>query len=100
MLHFPDCRKIVDLVQRPLQLYFDNKATKLYCNSDKSSAKLKHIDIKFLVIKDKVQNHIVSIDSVSTFFYITDSLIKRLSPKVFLEHIAHMRMTSHDDILI
>jgi len=36
------------------------RSYKLYYNSDKSSAKSKHIDIKFLVIKDKVQNHIVS----------------------------------------
>jgi len=75
------------------------RAIELYCNSDKSSVKSNHIDIKFLVINDKVQNHIVSIDSVSTILNITDSLIKRLPLKVFLEHIAHMRMTSRDDIL-
>ena len=76
------------------------RSIELYCNSDKYSAKSKHIDIKFFIIKDKVQNHIVSIDSVRTILNITDPLIKGLSPKVFLEHIAHMRMASHDDILI
>ena len=43
------------------------RAIELYCNSDKSSAKSKHIDIKFLVINDKVQNHILSVDSVVLF---------------------------------
>jgi len=76
------------------------RATELYCNIDKSSAKLKHINIKFLVINDKVQNHIVSVDSVSTIFNIIDPLIKGLLPKVFLENIAHIGMASHDDILI
>jgi len=76
------------------------RVIELYCNSDKISAKSKHIDIKFLVIKDKVRNHIVSVNSVSTIFYITYSLIKGLPPKVFLEHIAHMRMASYDDILV
>ena len=76
------------------------RAIELYCNSDKSSAKSKHIDIKFLTINDKVRNHIVSIDSVSTILNITDPLIKGLPPKVFLKHIAHMGMVSHDDILI
>jgi len=71
-----------------------------YCNSDKNLAKSKHIDIKFLVINDKVQNHIVSVDSVRTILNITDPLIKGLSPKVFIEHIAHMRMTSHYGILV
>jgi len=76
------------------------RAIELYCNSDKSSAKSKYIDIKFLVIKDKVQNHIVSVDSVGTIFNIIDPLIKRLPPKVFLEHIARMRMAGHNDVLI
>jgi len=66
------------------------RAIKLYCNSDKSSVKSKHIDIKFLVIKNKVRNHIVSVDSVSIIFNITDPPIKGLSLKVFLKHIAHM----------
>ena len=77
------------------------RAINLYYNSDKSSAKSKHIDIKFLVINDKVQNHIFCLfDSDDTILNITDPLIKGLSPKVFLEHIAHMGMTSHYDILI
>ena len=34
------------------------------------------------------------------FFNITDPLIKGLPPKVFLEHIAHIGMANHNDILI
>ena len=44
------------------------RVIELYCNSDKSLVKLKHIDIKFLVNNGKVQNHIVSVDSVGTIF--------------------------------
>ena len=76
------------------------RVIELYCNSDKSSAKSKHIDIKFLIINDKVRNHIVSVDSISTILNITDSFIKGLPPKIFLEHIAHMGMASHDDIMV
>ena len=91
---------MVDLVRGHYSYTVTIRVIELYCNSDKSSAKSKHIDIKFLVIEDKVQNHIVSFDSIDTIFNITDSLIKRLSPKVFLEHIAHMGMASYDDILV
>ena len=76
------------------------RAMGLYCNSAKSSAKLKHIDIKFFVIMDKVRNRIVSIDSDSIILNITDPLTKKLLPKVFLDHITHMGMASHDDILV
>ena len=90
----------MDLVERLLQLNCDNKSYGALCYSDKSSAKSKHIDIKFLVINDKVRNHILSVDSESTILNITDSLLKGLSPKVFLEHIAHMGIASHDNILV
>ena len=91
MLHFSDYRKMVNLVYT-----VTIKVIELYCNSDKSSVKSKHVDIKFLVVNDKVRNHILSVDSVSTILNITDPLIKGLPPKVFLEHIAHMGMASHD----
>ena len=80
----------MDLVERQLQLHYD----------DKSSTKSKYIDIKFLVINNKVRNHIVSVDNVSTILNITDSLIKGLSPKIFLEHIAYMGLASPGDIMI
>ena len=86
---------MVDLVKYTVTI----RAINLYCNSDKSSAKSKNFNIKFLIIKDKIRNHIVSVDSVSIIFKIIDPLIKRLPPKVFLEHIAHKEMAS-DDILV
>ena len=54
--------QLVDLVERPLQLYCDNRAAELYCKSDKSLARSRHIDIKFLVVKDRVRNNTVSVD--------------------------------------
>ena len=92
--------QLVDLVERPLQLYCDNRAAELYCKSDKSSARSRHIDIKFLVVKDRVRNNIVSVDSISTSLNIADPLTKGLPSKVFLEHVAHMGMANPNDILI
>ena len=76
---------MVDLVERPLQLHCDNKATDLYYKSDKSSIGSRHIDIKFLVVKDRVRNNIVSVDCISTSLNITDPLTKGPPPKVFLD---------------
>jgi len=86
--------------KRSLQLYCDNRVVKHYCKSDKISTRSRHIDIKFLVVKYRIRNHIVSVDSVCTILNITNPLTKELSPKVFLDHIAHMGMASPDDILI
>ena len=51
-------------------------------------SKSKHIDIKFLVIKEKVQNRLMSIEYISTELVIADPLTKGLPPKVFKEHVA------------
>jgi len=91
--------QLMDLVKRPLQLYCDNRAAELYCKSDKSSVIETH-RIKFLVIKDRVRNNIVSVDNISTSHNIADQLTKRLPSKVFLEHVAHMGMTNPNDILV
>ena len=65
---------LLDLIKTSLQLYRDNRAPKLYCKNDKSLARSRNIDIKFLVIKYRVQNHIMFVDCISTMFNITDSL--------------------------
>ena len=81
----------MNLVERSLQLYCDNRVAKIYCKSDKSLEGSRHIDTMFLVIKDRVQNSIVSLDSISTILNVADSLTKGMPSKVFFEYIAHMR---------
>ena len=46
--------RIVDGIQRPLKLYCDNKSAVMYSNNNRSLTKSKHIDIKFLVMKERV----------------------------------------------
>jgi len=46
---------VVDDIEKPLKIYCDNNSTMFYSNNNKSSTKLKHIDIKFLVVKERVQ---------------------------------------------
>ena len=85
---------------RPLKLYCDNKSAVLYSNNNKSSIKSKHIEIKFLVIKERVQAKQISIEHIGTNSMIADPLTKGLPPKTFLEHVAHMGITLLEDILI
>ena len=47
--------RIVDGIERPLRIKCDNKAVELYSNN-KNSSKSKHIDLKFLVVKERVQS--------------------------------------------
>jgi hypothetical protein len=51
--------RIVDTVKLSLKLYCDNSSVVLYSNNNMSSSKFKHIDIKFLVVKERVQSGLI-----------------------------------------
>ena len=72
----------------------------LYSNSNKSSNKSKHIAIKFLVVKERIQSGDLSIEHLGTTSMIADPLTKGLPPKVFHEHVAHMGVEPNFDSLI
>ena len=88
--------QIVEGIERPLKLYCDNKSVVLYSNNNRSSTKSKHIDIKFLVVKERVQSGQISIEHLGTNAMIADSLTKGLPPKVFHEHTAHMGILNYE----
>ena len=89
---------IVDCIERPLKLFCDNKSAVMYSNNNRSSTKSKHIDIKFLVVKERVQSGQLSIEHIGTNSMVADPLTKGLPPKVFHEHTARMGVMSLEDI--
>jgi len=89
--------KIMESIERPLKLYCDNKSAVLYSNNNRSSTKSKHIDIKFLVVKERVQSGQISIEHLGTNSMIADPLTKGLPPKVFHEHVAHMGVLQFEE---
>ena len=89
--------RILKGIERPLRLYCDNKSAVLYSNNNRSSSKSKHIDIKFLVVKERVQSGQIYIKHIGTNSMIADPLTKGLPPKVFHEHTAHMGVVMHED---
>ena len=92
--------QILEEIERPLNLYCDNKSVVLYSNNNRSSTKSKHIDIKFLVVKEMVQSGQISIEHLGTNSMIADPLTKGLPPKVFHEHVAHMGVLQFEESLV
>ena len=72
---------VVDSIERSLKLFYDNKLVVLYSNNNRSSTKSKHIGIKFLVIKERVQSGQVSIEYIGTNSMVVGLLTKGLPPK-------------------
>ena len=48
--------RILEGVKRPIKIFCDNKSAILYFNNNRSSTKSKHIEIKFFVVKERVQS--------------------------------------------
>ncbi|RDY08209.1 hypothetical protein CR513_07575, partial [Mucuna pruriens] len=68
--------RVVDDIERPVKIYCDNNLAVLYSNNNRSSTKLKFIDIKFLVVKERVQNKQIFIEHIGTSFLLADPLTK------------------------
>ena len=49
--------RVVDFIQRPLKLYCDNDSAMKFSNNNKSSRNLKFVALKFLVVKERVQEN-------------------------------------------
>ena len=91
---------IVDDIEIPLRINYNNNATKLYSKNNINSSKSKHIDLKFLVVKKRVQCFQMSIEHTSTNFMIADLLNKGVPPKVFHEHMACMGVVHLGDMIM
>jgi hypothetical protein len=81
---------VVDSIERPLKLYYDNKPAVLYAYNNKKTKAVKHINIMFYVVKEKIQDQTISLEHISTKKMITDPLMKGLPPSVFREHLVGM----------
>jgi hypothetical protein len=81
---------VVDNISRPLTIYCDNKSVVFFLSNNKSSDTAKHIDIKYFVVKDRVQDQTVEIELISTKQMLADLLTKDLPPNIFRDHVAGM----------
>ena len=86
--------RVVDSISRPLRIYCDNSAAVLMTRNNKSGSQSKHIDIKYLAIRERIKDKKVVIEYVSTQLMIDDPLIKSMSPFRFKDHVERMRLGS------
>ena len=81
---------VVDSIAIPLRIYCDNTAIVFFSKNGKFSSGSKHIDLKYLVVKERVQKQQVSIENIRTTLMVVDPLTKGLPPKAYLEHVMRM----------
>ena len=86
--------RVVDSISKPLRLYCDNSAVVFMAKNNKSGSCSKHIDIKYLAIRERVKEKKVVIEHVSTELMIADPLTKGMPPMKFKDHVEKMGIGS------
>ena len=86
--------QVVDSISKPLRIYYNNFAAVFLAKNNKSVSRSKHIDIKYLAIREHVKLNKVAIEHITTRLMITDPLTKELPPKAYKEHVGHMGLSS------
>lgn len=79
--------RVLDTISKPLKIYCDNVTIIFLSKNDRYSKAVKHIDMKYLSVKEQVQNKKVAIEHISTSLNITDPLTKGIPPSTFSKHI-------------
>ncbi|GJT62849.1 retrovirus-related pol polyprotein from transposon TNT 1-94 [Tanacetum coccineum] len=82
--------RIVDTICRLLKIFCDNSATVFFSKNNKSRNGSKHIDIKYLKVRDHVGRKEVSIVHINIESMIVDPMTKGLSAKVFQDHVTRI----------
>ena len=62
--------------------------------NNKSGSRSKHINIKYLAIREHIKLNKVAIEHITTRLMIADPLTKGLPPKAYKEQVEHMRLNS------
>ncbi|KAL0431343.1 UNVERIFIED_CONTAM: Secreted RxLR effector protein [Sesamum radiatum] len=82
--------RIMDSISRPLRIFSDNSAAVFMAKNNKSGSRSKHIDIKYLAIRERVKEGKVVIEHISTKLMLADPLTKGMPLKNFKDHVARM----------
>jgi hypothetical protein len=81
---------VVDNIEKLLKIYCDNEPAVQYSYNNKKSDAFKHINIRYYVVKEKIQDHTICLEHINTKKIFADPLTKDLSPNVFKEHVSDM----------
>ena len=79
--------RVVDSIFRSLRIYCDNSTTVFMAKNNKYNSRNKHIDIKYLAIRECVKEKTVVIEHISIKLMIVDHLTKGMPPLKFKDHV-------------
>ena len=91
----------MDSISKPLTIYNDNSVAVCFSKNNKRSSGSKHMHIKYLVVREKIQELQTSIVHIATKEMIVDPLTKGLPPKFLRSMLlicTHMGLVENCDV--
>ena len=85
--------RIMDSISRPLSIYCGNSTAVFMTKNNKSGSQSKHIDIKYLAIRERVQERKMVIEHISIELMIADPLTKGMPLLKFKDHVVNMGLS-------
>ena len=77
---------------KPVTVFEDNQPCICLVNENRISQRIKHIDIKYLFIRDHIKNNNLKVQWISTEDQIADVLTKPLTAISFKKHVRNMKL--------
>ena len=84
----------VDSISRPLRIYCNNSTIVFMAKNNKSGILIKHINIKYLAIREHVKEKTMVIEHIGTKLMTVDPLTKGMPPSKFNDHVDRMGLSS------
>ena len=81
---------VIDSIEKPVMMYCDNTATISFSNNLKGTPGVKYIDVKYFVVKEKVEEGLITVVHTPTYNMVEDLLTKALAVGIFEEHVSFM----------
>ena len=79
--------RVVDSIVKPLRIFYDNSAAVFMAKNHKNGSRSKHIDIKYLAIRECVKENKVVIKHVRTNLMLADLLTKGTPLMSYKDHV-------------
>ena len=98
MKNFSSGLRVMDTVPKQTKLHCDNVASMFFSKNNKSGSRNKHIDIKYLVVRENARENKIIIEHIDTLPMIADLMTKGFPPKLYKSHVERMRLVSSFDV--
>ncbi|CAL9020348.1 unnamed protein product [Prunus brigantina] len=88
---------VVESIHRPIQLWNDNSVAVTFAKGNKRTRGSRLLDVKFIIVKEKISQGYTTIDHIGTDQMIADPLTKGIPNAVFHRHVSSMGLTADMD---